>query len=123
MSGGGVRAAICSYGFIAGLHEIGLFDAVTYAVGLSGSTWLLSSFLEVGKPVTEFRQEFLKAVAQEHLLAPAAITDTFLQKYVYKQSLSIVDLYGVYLANKFFRNLPTDIERQRVWFSALRGSH
>lgn len=120
MSGGGVRAATCSYGFIAGLNEIGLLDAVTYAAALSGSTWMLISYLQVGKTVSAYREELLQAVAQEHLLDPAAITDTFLQKYVYNQSLSIVDLYGVYLANKFFRNIHTDLGRQRVWFSELR---
>lgn len=121
MSGGGVRAATCAYGFIAGLNEIGLLDAVTYAVGLSGSTWLISSFLELGKSVGEYRQEFLQAITQEHLLAPSAITDTFLQKFVYNQPMSIVDLYGVYLSNKFFRNIDTDIGRQRVWFSDVRN--
>jgi hypothetical protein len=119
-SGGGVRAATCADGFFAGLDDIGLLDAVIWAVGLSGSTWMLSSYYEIGKPLEEFRTYFLKAVTEEHLLASPAITDTFLQKFVYGQSLNIVDLYGVYLANKFFRNLPTDLARQRVWFSDLR---
>ena len=120
LSGGGVRIVAASYGLLLGLNEIGLFDAVAYAAGLSGSTWLISSFLEANRSVRDYKNVLLKAITEEHLFAPEAITDTFLQKYVYKQPLSIVDLYGVYLSNKFFRNLSTDIERQRVWFSDLR---
>jgi len=120
-SGGGVRAALCAFGFMEGLQHIGLLDAVAYAAAISGSTWTLSSFLQAGKPITSFREDFLKAVTSEHMFYPNTVVDSFLQKIVYKQPLDIVDLYGVYLANKFFRDIPTDLERQRLWFSEFRN--
>ena len=120
MSGGGVRAAVCAYGLMAGLQDIGLLDAVTYAVGLSGSTWLLSSFLENGTSIQDFKENFLKAVTTEHIFSANALSDSLLQKFINKQPLSIVDVYGVYLATKFFVNVPTDFERQRVLFSQLK---
>jgi len=42
-SGGGYRAAVGFSGAIRALDEIGIFDCATYAAGLSGSTWCLSS--------------------------------------------------------------------------------
>ncbi len=38
-SGGGYRALVGFTGAIAALDELGVFDCVTYTVGLSGSTW------------------------------------------------------------------------------------
>ncbi|KAH3765135.1 cytosolic phospholipase A2 [Pelomyxa schiedti] len=44
-SGGGMRAMQSMVGFMDGLSHIGLLDAVTFAVGLSGSTWCLSQWV------------------------------------------------------------------------------
>ncbi|KAH3759465.1 cytosolic phospholipase A2 [Pelomyxa schiedti] len=44
-SGGGMRALQSMVGFMDGLSHIGLLDAVTFAVGLSGSTWCLSQWV------------------------------------------------------------------------------
>ncbi|KAH3759466.1 cytosolic phospholipase A2 [Pelomyxa schiedti] len=44
-SGGGMRAMQSMVGFMDGLSHIGLLDAVTLAVGLSGSTWCLSQWV------------------------------------------------------------------------------
>lgn len=40
-SGGGSRAMFATFGVLKGLARIGLFDAVTYMCGLSGSTWAM----------------------------------------------------------------------------------
>jgi phospholipase A2 len=120
LSGGGIRATVASYGLFLGLHEIGLFDAITYSVAGSGSTWLLSSYLVAGTDVPAYRSNLVKAVSHEYVPAPTAMVDTFLQKGAYKQPLSLIDLYGVYLSHKFFQSVSTDIGRQRVWFSDLR---
>lgn len=119
MSGGGVRAATCSYGLLAGLDKINLLNAITYAAGLSGSTFLLCGFLEYGKSITEYKNIFLQAVTKDNIAQPDASLDTFLQKYLHKQPINIVDPFGIYLSNKFFRDLPTDMDRQRIWFSTL----
>merc|ERR1739838_271476 len=42
-SGGGYRALVAYSGAVRALHEIGIFDCATYIVGLSGSTWFMSS--------------------------------------------------------------------------------
>ncbi|KAM5236416.1 cytosolic phospholipase A2 gamma [Ctenodactylus gundi] len=43
-SGGGLRAHIACLGVLSEMRKHGLLDAVTYLVGVSGSTWALSSF-------------------------------------------------------------------------------
>lgn len=120
LSGGGVRSAIASYGLLLGMDEIGLLDAITYSIAASGSTWMLSSYFVAGTDVPNYRSDLVKAVTHEYVPAPTAMADTFLQKFIYKQPLGLVDLYGVYLSHKFFQSVPTDIGRQRVWFSDLR---
>lgn len=43
-SGGGLRAHIACLGVLSELQKLGLLDAVMYLAGISGSTWVLSSF-------------------------------------------------------------------------------
>lgn len=120
MSGGGMRAAICTYGFFAGLNDIGLLDSTLYAAGLSGSTWLLSHYLMSGLPIDEYKEPFMKALTERHLISPSAVADVLWPKFIFGQHISIVDIYGVFLANTWFRNLHTDLARQRLYFTDLR---
>ncbi|KCV71312.1 hypothetical protein H696_02258 [Fonticula alba] len=41
-SGGGYRAMVSSFGFVAELERQGLLDCVSYMAGLSGSSWMLA---------------------------------------------------------------------------------
>lgn len=104
MSGGGMRAATSAMGLFAGLDAIGLLDALTYAAGLSGSTWTLSSFVELGLSMDQYSEHFIKALSKKHIFTPADIAYVLWPKYVFNEHTSIVDLYGVFLAHTFFHN-------------------
>jgi hypothetical protein len=80
----------------------------------------MSGHIVAGTSVQDFRGDFIKAVTHESVPVPTATADTFLQKYMYKQPLGLVDLYGVYLAHKFLQSVATDIGRQRTCFSDAR---
>lgn len=120
MSGGSMRAAICAFGFIAGLNDINLLDTTLYAAGLSGSSWLLSHYLMLGMPIDKYKEQFMKALTESHIISPSAVSEVLWPKFIFGQHISIVDIYGVYLANTWFRNLSTDLARQRLYFSDLR---
>lgn len=120
MSGGGMRAALCSYGLFQGLADCGLLDTVTYASALSGSTWFLSHYLHAGLPIDQYRQELFSAMTEVHLFAPDALAYNLWAKYLWQQHLSIVDLYGVYLAETFLRHIPSDMDRQKAKLSDLQ---
>lgn len=47
-SGGGWRAMLSTLGFLQGLHGVGLLDTTTHSSSLSGSTWCLLKWLELG---------------------------------------------------------------------------
>jgi hypothetical protein len=121
MSGGGMRAATCAEGFFAGLEDIKLLDGVLYAAALSGSTWFLSNYLMFGKPLDDYKKEFMKAITEVHLLSPEAIAKVLWQKVIFEQPIGIIDIYGVFLANMFFRYIDSDKARQRLRFSSLVG--
>ena len=44
-SGGGARALIACLGWHVGAQEIGLLDAVTYDIGLSGGAWFVGTWI------------------------------------------------------------------------------
>ncbi|MFA6991090.1 MAG: hypothetical protein WC192_03485 [Candidatus Babeliales bacterium] len=108
MSGGGMRAATAAEGLFEGLDSIGLLDALTYAAGLSGSTWTLSSFVELGLPMDKYSEHFVQALSKAHVFSPTDLAHVLWPKYVFDQHTSIVDLYGVFLANTFFHNISSN---------------
>jgi len=44
-SGGGARAMIGAYGFLAGLRDLGLLDKIRYMGGISGGSWGITTYL------------------------------------------------------------------------------
>jgi phospholipase A2 len=117
MSGGGMRAATAAHGLFQGLQEIGLLDALTYAAGLSGSTWTLASFVELGLSADKYAQHFVQALSKPHVFNPADLVHVLWKKSVHGQHISIVDLYGVFLAHTFFHNIDTKHGRQDIFLS------
>jgi phospholipase A2 len=107
MSGGGMRAATTAQGLLEGLDVIGLLEALTYAAGLSGSTWTLASFVELGLPIEEYSKHFVEALCKPHVFTPADLAHVLWPKYVFEEHTSIVDLYGVFLAQTFFHSISS----------------
>ena len=101
-SGGGMRAALCAYGFTEGLKKTKLLRTITHYIALSGSTWFLNDWLSYNGPKNQYHEHFMQALTQAHLFPPTAVTRQLLRKSIFGQDTSIVDLYSVFLAHTFF---------------------
>lgn len=121
MSGGGMRAATTAEGLFEGLQEIGLLDALTYAAGLSGSTWFLSSFTQLGLPIQEYSKHFVDALSMPHIFNPMDVLNAILKKKAFNQTSGLIDVYGVFLAHTFFHNLKNASARQKITLSDSQG--
>lgn len=119
-SGGGYRAMIATLGFKEALADSGIDELLTYQVGLSGSTWYLSKFLELAhenKLPDENLYKKLRAdlrlkpqfnggkylKSYNFLAWPDPLTDhdifmqfylPLIKKWAYLQDISTVDLMG-----------------------------
>lgn len=123
-SGGGHRAMISTLGSLSGCQDTGLMDAIMWNVGLSGSTWALASWLVNGLPIKLWSNQLYGNVRQHiskitptdaHLLDNALMV-----KWAYNQPITLVDIYGGLLANRFFSYKGND--RQRIYLSAQKDA-
>jgi len=107
-SGGGYRAMLCTTGSLAGADEIGLLDATTYITALSGSTWVLGSWIASGLSIAQFKEQLIDTIQTGISSVTHAemslISDALLAKAVLGQTLTLVDLFGAFLVNRLLRN-------------------
>lgn len=68
-SGGGIRAMLCAVGLRRALKKMGILNAITHEVGLSGSTWMLASCVSSQMSSKDF-QAYMIACAQKPFLHP-----------------------------------------------------
>jgi hypothetical protein len=124
LSGGGNQAMIASLGFLMSLEKIGVLDACSYLAALSGSTWMLSSWLARNSSLADLNEIMQKhEVINERKLARTnfdAIAKTLVKKIADYQPISFCDIWGGFLADSFFRDLPK--EKQEIYLSGL-ASH
>jgi phospholipase A2 len=107
-SGGGCRAMLSTLGSLAGLEHLGLLDACAYSAGLSGSTWAISTWLQsqmrvqdyINSLAPRFRTDIKAPVSME---ASKQITQSLLARLAFHQRISIIDIYGGLLAEKFLK--------------------
>ena len=114
-SGGGYRAMLYTSGALKGIAELELLDALSYVVGLSGSTWAIGTWISSGKSIHEFHDWILsnigfdmKGFDQDDF---TLIGETLLTKYCAGQPLGFVDIYGACVANDLF-DIFTDAKAQ-----------
>lgn len=103
-SGGGMRAAIATLGFLRGLEKIGLLDAVTYFASLSGSTWTTAAWMVHEKPLDEltlFLQKKSKDPLSLESLKEEEVMDALWDKLSTFKMLSLNDLWGGLIADIF----------------------
>lgn len=107
-SGGGCRAMISTLGSFLGAEQIGLLNACTYNAGLSGSTWAITTWLESGMGIQEYSNTLPPKFAK-NITAPISVTagkqlsTSLLARLAFHQQLSMIDVYGGLLAEKFLR--------------------
>lgn len=105
-SGGGYRATLFATGVGAGAEKSGIMDVISHLVGLSGSTWAIAGYVSSGKSFSEYHDWLIRNV--KYGLRKITIDDAklmgqaLLTKYMFREDLDIVDLYGLLLANELF---------------------
>ncbi len=112
-SGGGVRAAYETTGWLNAAQSLGFLDAAQYVSGLSGSTWAIFPWIASGLPLAEFKQQFASRLNRTLREQIQSITNAELldilkalgKKYYNNQYIGIVDIYGALLAHLFLRGI------------------
>ncbi|MBU4269670.1 hypothetical protein KJ644_04485 [Candidatus Dependentiae bacterium] len=120
-SGGGYRAMIGTAGLFSGAEKIGLLDCATYAAGLSGSTWFITPWLYSGKSVSAYNEYLMNIVSTDlktTFIDPGVLTVYLMEKNIFGQPVTLVDIYGCLIANKLFANLKK-YSRQNIFLSAI----
>jgi phospholipase A2 len=103
-SGGGYRAMLLTLGFLKGLEDVGLLDCTMYMTGLSGSSWAMAPWVACRKSLDEYLATLPEKLAHglEAVKNPSqleTIAKQIITKAVYKQHVSLIDIYGTTLAN------------------------
>ena len=105
-SGGGYRAMLYTTGALKGILELELMDALSYVVGLSGSTWAIGTWISSGKSINVFHEWVLNNIGFDMKECDqddfTLIGETLLTKYCAGQPLGFVDIYGACVANDLF---------------------
>lgn len=121
-SGGGDRAMISSVGFLVGLEKTGLLDACTHFAALSGSTWTACTWLARNVRPTQLKEFMRKHEVTDELKLKNRnfdeIAKALMQKFVHDQHISLCDIWGSFLADVFFEDLPR--EEQEIYLSQFR---
>jgi phospholipase A2 len=102
LSGGGMRAAICDYGLLAGLQDINMIDTITYIAAISGGTWFLTDWLSFDSDFANYNEHFMQVLTHSHRYSSETLSRQLLRKYIFEQDQGIADLYGTFLASTFF---------------------
>lgn len=118
-SGGGDRAMISTTGFLIGLEKTGLLETCSYFAALSGSTWAGCTWLARNVSPTKLKDfmrqhEVTDDVKLKHRNFDE-IAKALLKKFTHDQYLSCCDLWGSFLADVFFEDLPR--EEQEIYLS------
>lgn len=129
-SGGGYRAMLSTTGFLVGAEKLGILDTALYMSALSGSTWALGPWITMNVPINDFQQQLISKTQGmvgpkgNEMLPPLNPTQfkKFMKnlklKYLFKQPITSVDLWGALIGNKLFS--PWD-NRQQVHLSNQRN--
>ena len=117
-SGGGARSLISCIGFHVGAHEMGLLDAITYDVGLSGGAWFVALWMQSGKDIHTFKQ-LLQLLMQDDLLLSGAtdaklFADALMVRFGLGQPVTLVNSWGALIANRYL-SIYGDKRHQVLW--------
>ena len=121
-SGGGIRAMLATLGFLRGLEQINLLNAITYTCGLSGSTWAIGPWIASGQTVERYITENNIIEKVENFKgikgALAEIAKNFLTtednqiKTVFGQQWTFVDSWGLYISKNLLLRPNMQLSQQ-----------
>lgn len=117
-SGGGYRAMLYTTGALHGAAHIGLLDAATYMVGLSGSTWAIGGWILSGKSIEDYHNWLVNNIRfglRNFTSSDVRLmSDYLLVKYFFDEPFDVVDIYGGLLANELFAEKGNLKQRQTL---------
>lgn len=117
-SGGGIRALLCTLGWLSATQKTGLYDAITYCAVLSGSTWAYGSYLSRQLPLQKHTDDLIQAIAKGMpSLLDHEIMERLQQQKKLGRGVSLVDIWGVLIGNIVFPDHP---ESCRITMSGQR---
>ena len=109
-SGGGLRAAISTAGLLKAFDEDGIFDAILYQAGVSGSTWTIAPYtlsdkdhfkdfhpLLLDRIVNGFMKKGPKEMFDDIQEALPTIAELMIRKLIFKDLPTLIDIYGFVL--------------------------
>ena len=118
-SGGGYRAVIALLGSLIGAQKDGFLDAGTYITGVSGSSWMIGTWMSSGLPLVDFKESLVEKLCKglTHVGPKGSLlmADMLLVKYASDQSITLVDFYGALLGHALFRDQKE--KRHRMYLS------
>lgn len=112
-SGGGYRAMILTLGYLLGLQQLGLYDALLYSSSLSGATWCQAPQIQLKKTLKEYKDYLLERIragrfdltSMQYILSPsdmkAFVNNVVWPKFIFGLPLGSIDLYGNLLSRVF----------------------
>ena len=104
-SGGGLRATFSTLGFLRGLEAEGILDLSTYIASLSGSSWLVGTWFSLGMSLSELYTYLIQqpwSGLRPTLEQSKYVAQILRTKQRAGQPITLVDIYGALLANRFF---------------------
>ncbi len=122
-TGGGYRAMTLTLGYLRALQESGLLDATMYISTLSGSTWLLGSWVLLEHSLAGLQDYYISLINTNQFNLHALktqidlsnlINDIIWPKFIFGQPIGSVDLYGSLLARALFTQLGDQRQKQHL---------
>jgi len=104
-SGGGARSLVSCIGFHIGAQEIGILDAITYDVGLSGGAWFVALWMQSGKDIHAFKQLMQPLMQNDLFISDTAnaklFADALIVRFGLRQPVTLVNSWGALIANRY----------------------
>ncbi len=117
-SGGGIRACLATLGSLRGLQATDLLNTVSYAAGLSGSTWALGGWIQSKKGLDDYLAFLINKLEKGLFTADldfGALSKHLFNKTCFGQPLSIVDIYGALLGQLLIAAPGINPYQQFLW--------
>jgi phospholipase A2 len=121
-SGGGYRAMTATFGAIAALKEVEIFDMLSYISGVSGSTWIIAALLANNIDIDALKNQIQNRISsniESNLDIDHLVEREFLNIYN-GQRLTSVTIWGEMLGDKFLSHL--DKERYKYKLSEIANN-
>ncbi len=122
-SGGGLRASLAMLGALSGMEKAGLLDMVLWVSSLSGSTWSLGAWMQMlikeSVTVEAYSNNFIKLIQNSYITTITRqeldlIVQLLLVNVVFNMPISLIDLYGGFLANRLLSDFGRRRQVQRL---------